>query len=657
MPPLVRVSSRRPRKGTAARSASRVRMHRALRLPPPSVHITFLIALAISAHVSAAAASSPGPHISSDLRAKVERDAADWIPWFDFGVEALSQNRAQLAARAFLNSARLSGNPAAWSNAGFALTKMTGGPYPRMLHYFAAAYRGTPDAGTAVFLAQAMIMLGMHRRALRFTTLFLTRSCGRSASNCVWRLGKPKILLHSGAAVDADSDMSARAASHLQQPQPTRPQVHHFDLQQTGRRQRACVLVRYAAANLRSLANATARCHAVPQVFSLTPNFKTELVTFARSFISDQMRLHGNSSVPDQDSLRLLLPPTLRLQINRIHALSQMQPDARVFFLPSRALSLPAPLLQVAYFSLQFSPRNSLNGLPSGIFRCAAFVIPLFFCSPSHSVPPLVMQSAQPQACGAALRRHRRLQRRSLAVLCSCSELLTLTHADDTDEERARWLQECDRTHQLWGKDDAAAAAYINQLQLHVLVDLIGRIPHNHHAVLGYRPAPVQIVAIYAATTASPFIDYFITDRIASPPELSHFFTESFIMMPISHFVNNQVALAPVPTNTRHAPAGAGGGGTAAAFNSFYKMDPERARSWWRVLNAVPNSSIMVVKYLYWQSAQSTILSHAEQHNISRSRVKFADKLPSFQLHLQVTPRVLRHRKLNSVLFYCHRPR
>ena len=226
----------------------------------------------------------------------------------------------------------------------------------------------------------------------------------------------------------------------------------------------------------------------------------------------------------------------------------------------------------------------------------------------------------------------------SAVLPTDCAPLLALTFAysDDTDEERALWLQECDGTHQMWGNTDAVTAAYINGLQLHVLIDLIGRIPHNHHAVLAYRPAPVQVVAIYAATTASPFIDYFVTDSVASPPELAHLFTESLIVMPISHFVNNQRALAPVPVNSRYATAAAGRGATAAAFNAFYKMDPVRARMWWRVLDAVPGSSIMFVKYLYWKTAQSSILSDAEQHDISRHRVSFVDKLPSFHLHLQV---------------------
>lgn len=240
-----------------------------------------------------------------------------------------------------------------------------------------------------------------------------------------------------------------------------------------------------------------------------------------------------------------------------------------------------------------------------------------------------------------------------LAATIVCLSLLIASGADDTDEERARWLQECDATHQMWGHNDPATAAHINALQLHVLIDLIGRIPHNHHAVLAFRPSPVQVVAIYAATTASPFVDYFVSDIVASTPELSNLFTESLMVMPISHFVNNQRSLAPVPVNPRHASKSGGEGGTAAAFNAFYKMDPSRATSWWRVLNAVPNSSIMFVKYLYWKTAQSTILSHAEQHNVSRSRVAFVGKLPAFDLHLQVCSACTSARTVSRVTRCC----
>jgi hypothetical protein len=244
-------------------------MPMALYAPPPSFSACVIIALVAAAYFNAAAAVSPvpspsEPDVSSDARASVEQDVSQWIPWFDFGVSALSANIPLLASRAFLISARLSGNPAAWSNAGFALTKMKGSPHPRMLDHFAAAFRGSRDDSAAVFLAQAMIMLGMHKRALDFTSLFLTRRCGRSSSNCVWRNGKPKIIMHSGAAADAAPDMCGCLRCVLTGRRQHAPQVHHFVVR--GRRQRRGVLVRHAAANLQPLGNAAARPSVLPQV-------------------------------------------------------------------------------------------------------------------------------------------------------------------------------------------------------------------------------------------------------------------------------------------------------------------------------------------------------------------------------------------------------
>ena len=218
----------------------------ALHVLPRSLPMFLIFALAAASHFNAAAAPSLAPpapllNINSDILASAAHDVAKWIPWFDLGVAALSSNSPDIASRAFLISARLSGNPAAWSNVGFSVTKMKGGPHLRMLHYFAAAFRGSRDASAAVFLAQAMILLGMNQRALDFTTLFLTRRCGRSSSNCVWQNGKPKIMLHSGAAADAAPDMCAapsRIAQHFAVLPPSLPtsadvvlQVQHINVQ------------------------------------------------------------------------------------------------------------------------------------------------------------------------------------------------------------------------------------------------------------------------------------------------------------------------------------------------------------------------------------------------------------------------------------------
>ena len=138
-------------------------------------------------------------------------------------------------------------------------------------------------------------------------------------------------------------------------------------------------------------------------------------VTFFLSFIGNEVKLYGNSSVPAQDSLRMLLTPSMRLEVNRIHALSQLQPAALLFYPPTRRLQHLSPLLNIAYFSLQFSPRNSLNGLPSGIFRRVHALlrssIHSFSLHHTHIRNFHRPQPPQPQARSRALHRNRWLQR------------------------------------------------------------------------------------------------------------------------------------------------------------------------------------------------------------------------------------------------------
>ncbi len=81
--------------------------------------------------------------------------------------------------------------------------------------------------------------------------------------------------------------------------------------------------------------------------------------------------------------------------------------------------------------------------------------------------------------------------------------------------------------------DDAAAAEALNTHNLHVLVDLDGWNDGARQGVFARRPVALQIHIInYAGTTASPWIDAFLGDVIATPPELAHHFTEKLMLLP-----------------------------------------------------------------------------------------------------------------------------
>ena len=59
--------------------------------------------------------------------------------------------------------------------------------------------------------------------------------------------------------------------------------------------------------------------------------------------------------------------------------------------------------------------------------------------------------------------------------------------------------------------------------------------------VFTLRPAPIQIQFMgFCSSMGADYIDYIVTDRIASPPEtLDRLYTEKAIYMPNSYFLND----------------------------------------------------------------------------------------------------------------------
>jgi predicted O-linked N-acetylglucosamine transferase (SPINDLY family) len=84
--------------------------------------------------------------------------------------------------------------------------------------------------------------------------------------------------------------------------------------------------------------------------------------------------------------------------------------------------------------------------------------------------------------------------------------------------------------------DDAAAAEALNAHNLHVLVDLDGWNDGARQGIFARRPVALQIHAInYAGSSGSAWIDGFLGDLIATPPELALHFSEKLILLPQSY--------------------------------------------------------------------------------------------------------------------------
>jgi predicted O-linked N-acetylglucosamine transferase (SPINDLY family) len=177
----------------------------------------------------------------------------------------------------------------------------------------------------------------------------------------------------------------------------------------------------------------------------------------------------------------------------------------------------------------------------------------------------------------------------------------------------------------LAGVDDLTAARLIAQAGIDVLVDLQGITSGARPAILGHRPAPVQISYLgLPGTSALPGVDWILADRFVMPPELLPYCTERPIYLPHCYQVSDrQREVAPLPQRATYGlPDDAF---VFCSFNNTFKFTAEVFGCWMRVLQQVQHSVLWLLADN--ESARENMLREAESFGIERSRLIFAPRV------------------------------
>ena len=174
---------------------------------------------------------------------------------------------------------------------------------------------------------------------------------------------------------------------------------------------------------------------------------------------------------------------------------------------------------------------------------------------------------------------------------------------------------------QTFKMDHMALARFIHEQGLHVLIEWDGYARQGERAqgLFALRPAPVQILhQEFLGTSGAQYVDYIVTDKVTSPPELESLYTEKFIYMPNHFFSKGHAVQSEVkkPTHEykpKSDPYQIGTGspqenkclaGAKARdptfvfcnFNKFLKNSPETMRSWIRILRETPGSILCLLE-------------------------------------------------------------
>ncbi len=185
----------------------------------------------------------------------------------------------------------------------------------------------------------------------------------------------------------------------------------------------------------------------------------------------------------------------------------------------------------------------------------------------------------------------------------------------------------------LFGLNDEAAARLIHGDGVHVLIDLSGHTAFNRLPVFAWKPAPVQLTWLgLPATTGVAEIDYVLGDPWAIPEQCEEQFSEAVWRMPQSY-----VCLT-VPSRSVEAgplPALSTGYITFGSFNNLTKMNDAVVAVWARILEAVPNSRLLLkAKQLSDAAVCAQTRERFAAHGIAAERLQLQGILASRNEHL-----------------------
>jgi protein O-GlcNAc transferase len=175
-------------------------------------------------------------------------------------------------------------------------------------------------------------------------------------------------------------------------------------------------------------------------------------------------------------------------------------------------------------------------------------------------------------------------------------------------------------------KSDQDIAELIRELEIDIVVDLMGFSKDNRLNVLARRPAPIQLNYLgYPGTSGSGHLDYIFADSTIIPEDQEPFYAEKVVRLPGTYQINDNKRYIAAPAPARHECGLPRDAFVYCCFNNTQKLNPEIFGVWMRLLKTAENSVLWLLEGN--STASVNLRAAAVRQGISPERLIFAPRM------------------------------
>lgn len=190
--------------------------------------------------------------------------------------------------------------------------------------------------------------------------------------------------------------------------------------------------------------------------------------------------------------------------------------------------------------------------------------------------------------------------------------------------------------HSISNLSDAVLAQNIRNDGIDILIDLTSHTALSRLVTFAHKPAPIQVSWMgYPGTTGLHAMNYFLADCFQFPQgEFENLFTEKIVRLPANAPFSPSSAAPPIST----LPALSNGYITFGSFSRMSKLNPTVIALWSQLLNALPDSKI-VLGNMNKDEKYDPLIDWFARAGVKRERLEFhpkCDMSSYMNLHNQI---------------------